>query len=132
MVSDKLGLEEGMTFSPSFDRDGLIPAIASDHMSGEILMFAWMNADALAKTIETRTAYFWSRSRNKLWQKGEESGNVLRVKEMRTDCDQDVVWLRVEVEGDGLACHTKRETCFYRVVDTDATGTSLRFVVKAE
>jgi len=130
-VTDKGALEEGLVFAPKFDEDGLIPAIVSDHASGEVLMFAWMNAKALAKTLETRCAYFWSRSRRKLWKKGEESGNVLRVKEMRTDCDQDVLWLRVKVEGSGVACHTKRRSCFYRGVEvqsSDVTASKLRFI----
>jgi phosphoribosyl-AMP cyclohydrolase len=77
-------------------------------------MFAWMNAEALAQTLETRVGHFWSRSRNKLWKKGEESGNLLRVSELRTDCDQDALWLKVVVEGKGVACHTGERSCFYR------------------
>ena len=107
-------VEAGLTFQPKFDADGLIPAIVTDAGSGEVLMFAWMNAEALALTLETRLAHFWSRSRNKLWRKGEESGNVLTVEEMRTDCDQDVVWLKAAVAGDGVACHTGERSCFYR------------------
>jgi phosphoribosyl-AMP cyclohydrolase len=107
-------VEEGLAFQPKFDGDGLIPAIVTSAGSGEVLMFAWMNEQALALTIETGIGHFWSRSRQKLWKKGEESGNVLKVIEMRTDCDQDVVWMRVEVQGDGLACHTQRPSCFYR------------------
>lgn len=109
-------LEEGTVFKPGFNSEGLIPAIATDHATGELLMVAWMNQQALDATLETGVAHFWSRSRAKLWRKGEESGNTLRIKEMRTDCDQDVLWLRVAVEGDGKACHTGRATCFYRVV----------------
>jgi phosphoribosyl-AMP cyclohydrolase len=86
-------------------------------------MFAWMNGDALARTIETRAANFWSRSRRGLWRKGEESGNTLTVIEMRIDCDQDVIWLRVNVEGDGLACHTGQRSCFYRSVPLGAAPT---------
>jgi phosphoribosyl-AMP cyclohydrolase len=110
----KESLEEELTFQPKFDADGLIPAIVSDAGSGEVLMFAWMNGEALALTIETGVGHFWSRSRRSLWKKGEESGNVLKVVELRTDCDQDVVWLSVSVGGDGLACHTGRRSCFYR------------------
>ena len=77
-------------------------------------MFAWMNAEALGKTLETGIGHFWSRSRACLWKKGEESGNTLRVRELRTDCDQDAVWLKVEVEGAGVACHTGARSCFYR------------------
>jgi phosphoribosyl-AMP cyclohydrolase len=109
-------VEAGLAFQPKFDADGLIPAIVTDAGSGEILMFAWMNAEALALTLETKLAHFWSRSRGALWKKGEESGNVFNVVEMRTDCDQDVVSLSVRVEGDGLACHTGRRSCFYRTV----------------
>lgn len=113
---DAESVEAGMAFKPKFDADGLIPAIVTDASSGVVLMFAWMNEDALARTIETRVGHFWSRSRKSLWQKGEDSGNTLRVVEMRIDCDQDVIWLRVNVEGDGLACHTGQRSCFYRSV----------------
>jgi phosphoribosyl-AMP cyclohydrolase len=107
-------VEYGMSFRPRFDQAGLIPAIVTDAHSGEVLMFAWMNAEALARTLETGVGHFWSRSRNKLWQKGEESGNRLKVVELRVDCDQDALWLRVEVLGNGVACHTGARTCFYR------------------
>jgi len=116
-------IEAGLAFQPKFDADGLIPAVVTDAASGEVLMLAWMNAEALARTIETRTGHFWSRSRARLWKKGEESGNVLAVQEMRTDCDQDVVWLKVRVEGDGLACHTGARSCFYRAVSLGAPPT---------
>ncbi|MEQ1695787.1 MAG: phosphoribosyl-AMP cyclohydrolase [Hyphomicrobiaceae bacterium] len=109
-------IEHGHQFQPKFDADGLIPAIVTDAVSGEVLMFAWMNAHALALTIEQRVAHFYSRSRAKLWKKGEESGNLLRVTEIRTDCDQDVVTLKVHVEGAGAACHTGSRSCFYRSV----------------
>ncbi len=111
---DKANIEEGARFAPKFDEHGLIPAIATDIESGEVLMFAWMNAEALSLTIQDRTAHFYSRSRKRLWKKGEESGNVLDVAEIHTDCDQDVVWLKVRVRGEGQACHTARRTCFYR------------------
>lgn len=109
-------LERGTVFAPRFDADGLIPAIVTDAAGGEVLMFAWMNAEALSLTINTGTAHFWTRSRERLWKKGEESGNVLIVEELRTDCDQDVVWLRVSVSGAGRACHTGERSCFYRRV----------------
>jgi phosphoribosyl-AMP cyclohydrolase len=109
-------VEEGLAFQPKFDADGLIPAIVTAADTGEVLMFAWMNEEALALTLETGLGHFWSRSRRALWKKGEESGNLLQVVEMRTDCDQDVVWMRARVEGDGLACHTGRESCFYRSI----------------
>ena len=107
-------IETGTLFQPKFDADGLIPAIVTDAASGEVLMFAWMNAEALALTLQTQLGHFWSRSRNKLWKKGEESGNLLRVSELRTDCDQDALWLKVAVEGKGVACHTGERSCFYR------------------
>lgn len=119
---DKHALEEGSSFQPAFNSDGLIPAVVSDAQSGELLMVAWMNATALDESLRTGIAHFWSRSRAKLWRKGEESGNTLRIEEMRTDCDQDVLWLRVRVEGDGRACHTDRRSCFYRRVTRKDDG----------
>ena len=113
-------IEAGLVFQPKFDADGLIPAIVTDAETGEVLMFAWMNAEALALTVETKIGHFWSRSRRALWKKGAESGNVLNVVEMRTDCDQDVISLRVTVTGDGVACHTGRRSCFYRSVPLGA------------
>jgi len=107
-------IERGLAFQPRFDADGLVPAVVTDAASGEVLMFAWMNAEAIALTLETRLAHFWSRSRRKLWKKGEESGNLLHVAEVRTDCDQDVLWLKASVGGDGIACHTGARSCFYR------------------
>lgn len=128
--------ERGDVFTPRFDGEGLIGAIISDALSGEVLMFAYMNAEALVATIDTRVAHFWSRSRAKLWRKGEESGNLLSVEEMRVDCDQDVLWLKVRVAGAGVACHTGARSCFYRAVplgegasgslEFDATQQSLR------
>ncbi len=109
-------VETSLRFQPKFDADGLIPAIVTDATSGEVLMFAWMNAEALAATIETRVAHFWSRSRAKLWKKGEDSGNTLSVVEARVDCDQDVLWLKVDVAGAGVACHTGARSCFYRTL----------------
>jgi len=107
-------VEGGLQFQPKFDADGLIGAIVSDASSGEVLMFAFMNAEALRLTLTSGFAHFWSRSRAKLWKKGEESGNLLSVSEVRTDCDQDVIWLRVSVQGAGAACHTGSRSCFYR------------------
>ena len=117
-------IESGAEFQPKFDGDGLIPAIATASNGGEILMFAWMNRDALAKSIATGTAHFWSRSRNKLWRKGEDSGNTLHINEIRVDCDQDVLWLICDVSGAGKACHTGARSCFYRrlVVDKIEAG----------
>ena len=98
-----------------WDEKGLVPAIAQDAASGRILMVAWMNRDALEATAEKRQAVYWSRSRNKLWHKGEESGHLQLVREIRLDCDEDVIVLQVEQQG-GIACHTGRESCFYRVL----------------
>ncbi len=95
---------------------GLVPAVAQDAQSGRVLMVAWMSRDALAKTVETGEAHYWSRSRSKLWRKGEESGHVQKVKSLRLDCDEDVVLLEVEQHG-GIACHTGRESCFFRRLD---------------
>ena len=114
-------IEEGTAFSPKYDADGLITAVVTDAGSGELLMVAHMNADALAKTIESGEAWYFSRSRKKLWKKGEESGNLQRVKELRVDCDQDAVWLKVEQAGGG-ACHTGRRSCFYRAVPLGKSG----------
>ena len=94
-----------------FGADGLIPAIAQDAATGEVLMVAWMNPESFARTVETGEAYYWSRSRKKLWHKGEESGNVQRIKEIRADCDKDVLLLKVEQLG-GAACHTGMRSCF--------------------
>jgi len=94
-----------------FGSDGLIPAIAQDAASGEVLMVAWMNAESLRRTLETGEAHYWSRSRKKLWHKGEESGNVQRVREVRTDCDKDTLLVKVEQVG-GAACHTGYRSCF--------------------
>jgi phosphoribosyl-AMP cyclohydrolase len=107
-------IEGGLQFQPKFDADGLIPAIVTDAATGEVLMLAWMNAEALSATLTTRTAHFWSRSRGRLWQKGEESGNVLHIEDLRVDCDQDTLWFRVKVAGAGVACHTGERSCFYR------------------
>jgi phosphoribosyl-AMP cyclohydrolase len=115
-------IERGTAFAPKFDADGLIPAIATDAKTGAVLMFAWMNREALSRTLQTREAHFWSRSRNALWKKGEESGNVLAVSEVRTDCDQDVLQVRVTLQGAGVACHTGARSCFYRAVDLDAAA----------
>jgi len=99
-----------------FNEAGLIAAVAQDAASGRVLTLAWMNREALERTVETGHAVYWSRSRKKLWRKGEESGNVQRVLEVRLDCDSDAVLLRVEQAG-GIACHTGRESCFYRKLE---------------
>jgi len=113
---DKAALEEGSVFSPRFDANGLITAVVTDARDGALLMVAHMNAEALALTLETGFAHYWSRSRRTLWKKGETSGNFQEVVEIRTDCDQDAVQLRVNVAGDGATCHTGRRSCFYRSV----------------
>ncbi len=102
-----------------WDDKGLAPAIAQDAKTGRILMVAWMNRESLAQTAEKGEAVYWSRSRNKLWHKGEESGHVQTVREIRLDCDEDVIVLQVEQKG-GIACHTGRESCFYRVLRNSA------------
>jgi phosphoribosyl-AMP cyclohydrolase len=108
-------VEEGRALAPKFDADGLVTCVATDATTGELLMVAHMNAEALAKTIESGEAWYFSRSRRRLWRKGESSGHVQRVVEMRVDCDQDAVWIKVEQAGPG-ACHTGRRSCFYRAV----------------
>jgi phosphoribosyl-AMP cyclohydrolase len=109
--------EAGLILDPRYDRDGLITAVASDAATGELLMLAHMNAQALAETRRTGLAHFWSRSRQTLWKKGEQSGNELVVAEIRIDCDQDAVWLIVTPRGP--ACHTGARSCFYRRVTPD-------------
>jgi phosphoribosyl-AMP cyclohydrolase len=114
-------VEEGLAFAPKFDADGLITAVATDSKSGDVLMVAHMNAEALRLTIESGEAWYYSRSRKALWKKGESSGHVQRVVELRVDCDQDAIWLKVEQAGPG-ACHTGRHSCFYRVVPLGKRG----------
>ncbi|MGC1300960.1 MAG: phosphoribosyl-AMP cyclohydrolase [Caulobacteraceae bacterium] len=114
---DKLALERGTELTPRFNADGLIVAVATDADSGEVLMLAWMNAEALERTLATGEAHYWSRSRGELWHKGATSGQVQRVAEVRVDCDQDAVLLKVRPQGDGGACHVGFRSCFYRVVE---------------
>lgn len=125
MSDDKLRREEGRDFLPRFDADGLLPCVTVDDRDGTVLMVAYMNAEALRLTVETGVAHYWSRSRNALWRKGDTSGQTQAVVEMRTDCDQDCVLIRVVPGGDGGACHTGRRSCFYRRVEHDAGGTRL-------
>ena len=115
-------IEETTRFAPRFGPDGLIAAIVADAASNEVLMFAWMNQEALALTLETGEAHFWSRSRQRLWRKGETSGEVFAVVEVLTDCDQDALLLRAEARGRGAACHTGRRSCFYRALDPASPG----------
>jgi len=116
--SDKKAIEEGVVFMPRFDASGLITAVVTDARDGDLLMVAHMNEEALRLTLETGIAHYWSRSRNTLWKKGETSGNLQSVIELRTDCDQDALWLKVSVAGDGPTCHTGRRSCFYRQVQS--------------
>ena len=124
-------LEEGRAFTPRFDQAGLIPAIVSDAAGGGVLMFAYMNAEALHRTIESGEAHFWSRSRNALWRKGETSGNRLLVQELLTDCDQDVIWVKARLSGES-ACHTGRPSCFYRRIRGEGEGAILEIIVNGE
>jgi phosphoribosyl-AMP cyclohydrolase len=120
-VSASHDIEEGTRLTPKFDANGLVTAVVTDAASGELLMVAHMNAEALAKTIASGEAWYFSRSRQALWKKGETSGHAQRVVELRVDCDQDAVWLRVEQQGAG-ACHTGRRSCFYRTVPLGQGG----------
>ena len=109
-------VEEGVVLMPRFGADGLVTCVTTDADTGEVLMVAHMNAEALARTIATGEAWYWSRSRRELWRKGATSGQTQSVVEMRIDCDQDALWLKVRVAGDGGCCHTGRRSCFYRAV----------------
>ena len=111
-------VEESTSFSPKFSADGLLPVITSDATTGDVLMFAYMNEDALKLSLDTGEVHYFSRSRQKIWHKGESSGNTQKIIEIRTDCDQDVLLVRVEQKG-GAACHTGRPSCFYRTVGKD-------------
>ena len=124
--SDLNDIEEGLGFQPKFDAAGLVTCVATDAGTGEVLMVAHMNDEALRKTIASGEAWYYSRSRNSLWRKGESSGHVQRVVEMRMDCDQDAIWIRVEQTG--AACHTGRRSCFYRKVTASEGGARLSFV----
>ncbi|MFO1135361.1 MAG: phosphoribosyl-AMP cyclohydrolase [Rhodoblastus sp.] len=125
-IKDKHALEEGGVFAPRFDAAGLIVCMTVEASTNEPLMLAYMNAESLRLTMESGVAHYWSRSRKALWRKGDTSGQTQRVVEMRVDCDQDAILLRVEAGGDGGACHTGRKSCFYRAVDP-ATG-ALKFI----
>lgn len=115
-------IEEGAKLAPKFDADGLVTCVATDAASGDVLMVAHMNAEALARTLQTGEAWYWSRSRGELWRKGLTSGQLQTVVEARIDCDQDAVLLKVRVAGDGGCCHTGRRSCFYRVVESASAG----------
>ncbi len=120
MKSDR---DESLTFTPHYDSRGLIPVVTVEANTGAVLMLAWMNDEALQETLRTGQAHYWSRSRGRLWRKGEESGHIQNVREIRVDCDQDALLLLVDQEG-GCACHTGRKSCFYRTLDKD--GLTLR------
>ena len=121
MAGKQADIEESLTFTPKFGADGLITAVATDAKSGDVLMVGHMNEEALRKTIASGEVWYYSRSRKALWKKGETSGHVQRVVEVRIDCDQDALWLKVEQQGAG-ACHTGRRSCFYRVVSLGKSG----------
>ena len=124
--TDSHDREEGLAFRPKFDASGLLTCVATDAATGDVLMVAHMNEEALRKTVASGEAWYYSRSRQALWRKGESSGHTQRVVEMRMDCDQDAVWIRVEQLG--AACHTGRRSCFYRKVEADKGETRLSFV----
>jgi len=118
--TDKAAQEQGAVLAPRFDAAGLVTAVVTDAGDGTLLMVAHMNAQALRLTLETGIAHYWSRSRCTLWKKGETSGNIQEVREIRVDCDQDAVWLKVAVRDNGPACHTGNRSCFYRSIRMDA------------
>ena len=120
MADDKRALEEGLALTPRYDANGLVTVVTTDAAGGGVLMVAHMNAEALALTLKTGEAHYWSRSRKALWHKGATSGHTQKVVELRVDCDQDAIWLKVEALGLGQ-CHVGYASCFYRVADTDGS-----------
>ena len=118
-MSNKKELEENFNFKPQFDSGGLIPCVTTCADTGVVLMFAFMNEKALRKTIDTGEVHYWSRSRKELWHKGATSGHIQKVHEMRTDCDQDCIWVKVKT--DQGSCHTGRNSCFYRKISSDGS-----------
>lgn len=122
-----VGIEESGQFTPRFDADGFIPCVTVDAASGDVLMLAWMNEEALRLTLETGFVHYWSRSRRTLWKKGESSGALQRVVELRTDCDQDVLLIRAAIADRAGTCHTGRSTCFYRSVPLGAGPMERKF-----
>ncbi len=126
-MPSRIELEEGIAFTPRFDADGLIACVTKDASDGQILMLAYMNTEALRLTLETGVAHYWSRSRQTLWRKGDTLGQVQKVTEIRTDCDQDALLLTVEPGGNGGACHTGRRSCFYRKVAIGGDKATLVF-----
>lgn len=121
MTNKPADIEEGLAFTPKFDANGLVTVVVTDAKSGDVLMVAHMNEEAIRKTVTSGEAWYYSRSRKTLWRKGETSGHTQRVVELRVDCDQDALWLKVEQAGEG-ACHTGRRSCFYRAVPLGRTG----------
>jgi len=127
---DTTDIEQGLDLAPKFNDAGLIPVVAVDHQTGRALMFAWMNDEALRRTIETRQAHYYSRSRGKLWLKGESSGHVQHVRQLLIDCDQDALVMRVDTQG-AASCHVGYTSCFYREIPLgDEAGGDLRYVEK--
>ncbi len=124
-------VEEGKYLSPKFDKNGLIPVITTDFKTGDILMHGYMNAEALKKTIETKEAHYWSRSRNKIWHKGQVSGFIQKIKEIRIDDDQDSIWLTVDIN-DGASCHVGYRSCFYRSIPLGKIVNSEKVEMKFE
>jgi phosphoribosyl-AMP cyclohydrolase len=124
----KADVEESEIFAPAFDRDGLVTCVAVEADSGDLLMVAHMNADALRLTLDTGIVHYWSRSRRTIWRKGDTSGQVQTLVDMRVDCDQDALEVRVRVGGDGGACHTGRRSCFYRRVEMRSGAPRLAFL----
>ena len=121
MTNKPADIEEGLAFTPNFDANGLVTVVVTDAKSGDVLMVAHMNEEAIRKTVASGEAWYYSRSRKTLWRKGETSGHTQRVVELRVDCDQDALWLKVEQAGEG-ACHTGRRSCFYRAVPLGKAG----------
>ena len=130
MSAESADREEGPEFLPRFAADGLLTCVTVDATSGEVLMVAHMNAEALDKTLSSGVMHYWSRSRGSLWRKGDTSGQIQRLDELRVDCDQDALVARVTVGGDGGACHTGRRSCFYRRVVAADGQTRLESVAK--
>jgi len=128
MALEKSEREEGLAFLPKFGEDGLLTCVTVDARDGDVLMVAHMNPEALQKTLETGVVHYWSRSRNALWRKGDTSGQIQALVELRVDCDQDALVARVKVGGDGGACHTGRRSCFYRKIEAGGCGARLAFV----
>ncbi|MBO9425037.1 phosphoribosyl-AMP cyclohydrolase [Labrenzia sp. R4_1] len=121
--ADKATVEEGDRLMPKFDQDGLIAAVVTDFKTSEVLMVGYMNEEALKRTIETGEAWYWSRSRKGFWKKGETSGQIQKVQEILTDCDQDALVVKVTVEGNGATCHVGYRSCFFRKVSNTQDGT---------